>query len=125
MFIKYFIVALLSYGVDLGAFSILLLCKINLLYCLIIARILSSIFNFICNKWIVYQSKNIKHAWRESIGYILLVTLNIALSYGIIMLENTYLQIPAVPAKILADGLLFLFSFYIQKKIIFKIHKKD
>ena len=125
VFIKYSIVAILSYGVDIGAFSTLLAVKMNLLYSLVLARIFSAIFNFICNKFIVYQSKNSKSAWRESVGYIILVALNIILSYGIIVFENKYLKIPNIPSKILADSLLFFFSFYIQKKIIFKNHKKD
>ncbi len=124
-FAKYVIVAILSYGVDIGIFSALIFGKMNLLYSLVIARTLSSLFNFSCNKWFVYQSKNIKHVWRESLGYILLVILNLILSYGIIIFEYKHLKIPSIPAKILADGFLFLFSFYIQKKIIFKKSRKS
>ena len=123
--IKYFMVAFLSYGVDIGAFSILIILKINLLDSLIFARTISSIFNFICNKWMVYQSKNAKHAWHESIKYIILVFINIGLSYGIILFEKHALKIPNIPAKVIADGFLFFFSFYIQKQFIFKQHKKE
>lgn len=125
VFIKYFVVAMLSYGVDISVFSILLFSNVNLIYSLVNARIVSSLFNFTCNKWFVYQAKNIKSAWRELTEYIFLVGVNIALSYGIIMLEKKYLKIPDIPAKILADGFLFLFSFYIQKKIVFRKPKKD
>ncbi len=125
IFARYIIVAVLSYGVDIGTFSALLFGGIHLFHSLVIARTLSSVFNFLCNKWVVYQSKSMRRAWRESMGYVFLVIVNIALSYGIIMLESKCFNIPSVPAKILADGFLFLFSFYIQKKFIFKNLKKD
>lgn len=123
LFAKYFIVALASYGVDIGLFSLLFWSNISLLYSLFFSRTLSSVFNFLSNKWFVYQSKNIRHTWKESIGYIALVGVNLLLSYGIIRLEIDFLKIPTIPSKILADAFLLLFSFYIQKKIIFK-HKK-
>lgn len=124
LLIKYFTIAFLSYGVDICTFSLLIFGKINLFYSLLIARILSSIFNFICNKWVVYESKIAKNVWNESIKYIILVLINIGLSYEIILFENQILKIPDITAKIIADGFLFFFSFYIQKKFIFKKNKK-
>lgn len=83
----------------------------------ILARLISATFNYSFNKEIVFKSK--KNHLKAALEYILLasvilflnvVVLQLLLSIGI----NKYI------AKILTEMILFIFSWFIQKKVIFK-----
>lgn len=85
------------------------------------ARIISSLFNYIINHKIVFNSTgSIKHSL---IKYYILCVLQVAASYfGVFALVN-YLKFSPVIAKVIVDFILFLISFKIQQKWVFRNKK--
>ena len=123
-FFKYTLSSLSSFLVDYGIFC-------GLIYALdksaaadsrsiwiatVIARICSSMFNYLINKKVVFKSR--RGASTLAMYYCLCVV-QMAASAALVALLNTTGFIPQV-GKIVVDTLLFIISFRIQKLIIFK-----
>ena len=122
--LKFSISSLLSFIIDYTLYTIL----INVLLFLnedskmvmanVIARLVSATINYTLNKKYVFQNKQ-KHrqtAWK----YILLATVILMINTGIMLLlkvmglENLYI------IKLITEIILFIFSFVVQKLIVFK-----
>ncbi|MFH1842484.1 MAG: bifunctional glycosyltransferase family 2/GtrA family protein [bacterium] len=87
-----------------------------------VARIVSGSFNYALNKKAVFRSDRSNTYCLTA--YIVLVIVCGTLSYGLIRLLVHFLQMPVVPAKILAETVVFLFSFSVQRDFIFADHKQ-
>lgn len=90
----------------------------SLLIATVVARLISSFINFSLNRKLVF--KNEAKFKKSIIKYYILVATNILLSYAGIYLLTTSLNFNEVVAKILMDVVLFMFSFKIQVKWVFK-----
>ncbi len=90
----------------------------SLLIATVVARLISSFINFSLNRKLVF--KNEAKFKKSIIKYYILVSTNILLSYAGIYLLTTSLNFNEVVAKILMDVVLFMFSFKIQVKWVFK-----
>jgi putative flippase GtrA len=86
------------------------------------ARVISSTFNFIVNRKLVFNSreKASTSAWR----YFLLAAFILLCNYLLMHLFSLTIGMPLVAAKLMVEGLLFLASYLIQKKIVFKANEK-
>lgn len=93
-----------------------------LIFCsLLIARISSVLFGFIVNYKVVFKAR--KYIVRSLFYYSLLaVSLFTCSFYGIKFLHFKF-HINVLLAKVIVEMLLFILSFILQKKIIFKHHK--
>ncbi|GHU55591.1 dolichol-phosphate mannosyltransferase [Clostridia bacterium] len=89
---------------------------------LILARIISSICNFILNKKLVFKEK--KNASNTVLRYyilaVILMVLDVVLVNGISMLINASHAVVITLIKIVIECLLFVISFYAQRKWVFK-----
>ncbi len=121
--LKFSFSSLICFGIDYCCYIIFLFLKKNLILSNIIARIISSIANFIINKKLVFKSTNkIKI---EMLKYFSLVFL--ILSLNTIILKFLSQIINPYIAKFIVELILFIISFGIQNKYIFKgseIYKK-
>ncbi|MCX7773118.1 MAG: GtrA family protein, partial [Clostridia bacterium] len=91
----------------------------NLLAATVVARIVSSLCNFLVNKTYVFKKSNANG--QSAIGkYYALAALILALNYMLLSLLNEQLGIPLVIAKLVTEGVLFLFSYTCQKKFVFR-----
>ena len=95
---------------------------IRLLLATGLARAASSLCNYFANHRLVFRS-------RESVGrsaprYYTLCVAQAAASYGGVYLLSEVLPVPAVPAKIVTDTILFLISFQIQREWVFSKKKE-
>lgn len=90
----------------------------SLLIATVVARLISSFINFSLNRKLVF--KNETKFKKSIIKYYILVATNILLSYIGIYLLTTNLNFNEVVAKMLMDVVLFMFSFKIQIKWVFK-----
>lgn len=82
-----------------------------------IARAVSSFFNYLVNKLIVFGKK----AAYSLLKYYSLVLFQILLSsFFVTLLSQLSAQSPVAAIKIIVDGMLFFASFHIQRKYIFK-----
>lgn len=122
--ITYLVSSLLSFAVDLLAFSIVLYFLKNkfsesILISSYIARSISSIFNYVVNKKLVFKN-NVKKNFKAFIGYFVLVIINITISGTLVTKIYKYIHYNATIIKALVDGLIFIVNYFLQKHVIFK-----
>lgn len=130
-FFKFAASSITSFLVDLGVFTILMMIfgtqtREHILWAVVIARILSSIMNYSVNRRLVFN----KAGNHTLVKYFTLVVVQMYLAG-----ELTYMitqafagaetTLTAVIAKILADALLFIVSYQVQKRLIFKGASND
>lgn len=122
--ITYLVSSLLSFAVDLLAFSIVLYFLKNkfsesILISSYIARSISSIFNYVVNKKLVFKN-NVKKNFKAFIEYFVLVIINITISGTLVTKIYKYIHYNATIIKALVDGLIFIVNYFLQKHVIFK-----
>ncbi|MBR2828232.1 MAG: GtrA family protein, partial [Bacilli bacterium] len=126
--IKYIISSGSSFVLDLGLFSLFhaLLLKTNQKETLIIfiatllARILSSLYNYFINSRIVFQNKNKK----AIIGYFILVIIQMIVSATLVSIVKKLLPANVTIIKFVIDVMIFIVNYIVQKKVIFKERKE-
>ncbi len=120
-FLKYSISSLVSALLDLSVFALAdhLLAEgpRHILTATIIARILSSLFNYWCNKNLVFESG--KNTAVSFLQYYTLCIVVMFCSAGLVTLFSP-LPIPNTVIKIFVDAVLYVFNYIIQKRFIFK-----
>lgn len=122
--------SLISFGIDYAMFTLLnivvpKMAWLNisgaqeLLVAVVGARIVSATTNFLINRNIVFAQKTGGKLPKHIFGYIALVALILGANY-FILLGFTSLGLNVYIAKIITEALLFLVSFFVQHRIIFK-----
>lgn len=91
----------------------------NLLIAVVLARIISSIINFICNKNYVFEKRKTRNTMKMATQYFLLVLVIMILNYCILNLLYIVLNINIVISKVITEVILYVFSFIIQKRVVF------
>ena len=119
-FFKYFISSVLSALLDLAIFilgdRLLPDSSFHILEATVIARMVSSLFNYWCNRKIVFQDKgNTKDSLLKYYFLCILVMLS---SAGLVSLFS-FLPVPNAVIKAVVDTILYLFNYYIQRHFIF------
>jgi putative flippase GtrA len=82
-----------------------------------IGRLVAMIVNYLGARGVVFQSRQ-RHA-SVFPKYVALVAVNGVVSYAAIQLEMRWLGLKVMPAKLIAEGLLFIANFAIQRDFIF------
>ena len=115
------VISLLSTLIDLSAFTILVYTLKGvdaILVATVIARVISVNFNFLLNKTVVFKSS--KQWFDHMIKYYSLAVVQMMSSYFLVKTAHTLLSSNVVFIKILVDLTLFLISYQIQKRLIFR-----
>ncbi len=90
----------------------------NLLLSIVGARVCSSLFNYICNRYLVFKAGSEQN--RHSIlRYYSLAAVILGGNYLLMYLLVNTVSIPLIPAKILTEAILFTGSYWVQKKYVF------
>ncbi|MGO1454556.1 MAG: GtrA family protein, partial [Alkalibacterium gilvum] len=99
-----------------------LITRSQIIVATLLARVVSSIFNFILNrKWVFESDKNLKQTLISYYGLALVVALVSGISvYWLFQLTS----IKELILKIVIDALLFIMSYRIQKSLVFKTREK-
>jgi putative flippase GtrA len=92
----------------------------HLLPSVLFSRVISSIFNYSCNKYLVFPSRSTKTV-QSAPRYFLLVLIIMLLNYALLN-SFTLIGVPLVAAKILTETVLFVFSYVVQKRLVFARH---
>lgn len=122
-FFKYITASAVSFIIDYGMFCvfILLLSFMNKTIAIwistVVARVVSSLFNYALNKNIVFKSNSGK---KTVVQYYLLCICQMVCSALLVNIFSNINVIPVQTAKIIVDICLFMISFQIQSRIIFK-----
>lgn len=118
--ITYILFSSLSFIVDIVSFSsILFFLKDKIMISSYLARAISSIFNYIVNKNIVFKNNEKKNV-KSMIMYFLLVIVNITISGTLVKKIYFFIHYNATFIKIVIDSLIFIINYFLQKYVIFK-----
>ncbi|SDH18461.1 Glycosyltransferase involved in cell wall bisynthesis [Alteribacillus persepolensis] len=124
VFLRFLFSSLASFVVDVLLFAVFVLMLKPLLpmsyiiVATVLARVLSSLFNYIINRNIVFKSY--QYTKRTLIKYYVLAAAQMSASAGGVYVLYHSLGGPEVLIKIAVDSLLFLFSFYMQRQWVFR-----
>ena len=88
-----------------------------------IARMISSIYNYFLNKKVVFGAEKNVSKLGTACKYFALVLIIWVFNTIIMKLGTTWLGIPFPVAKIIADIIMYFFSFTLQRDIVFKKRK--
>jgi putative flippase GtrA len=86
------------------------------------ARIVSSNFNYLCNRFVVFRRKRRKGAHRSYFSYFALVLAIGAASYALTAAFGALFGVEGVKitaVKIVVDAVLFFVGYFIQKRFVF------
>ena len=129
LFLKYIFSAVSSFVVDILLFTLfynMLFGVINnkaILASTVIARIISSLYNYFINAKLVFKKNSTKSS---IIKYYILVLIQMCVSAGLVyVVDNmlTFLNVTVI--KIIIDTIIFVVNFYIQREWIFKKTKSS
>ncbi|ADL52114.1 bifunctional glycosyltransferase family 2/GtrA family protein [Clostridium cellulovorans] len=114
--IKFSAVSLLS-----GVLDFVLLLGIekilgNLFVAVFLSRLCSSLFNYGCNRNLVFNSKGKVNSF---VKYYFLVLVVLVCNYVMMSLFTSTLMLPLVLSKVITEAILFLFSYISQRKFVF------
>ena len=116
--IKYLISSSSSFITDISLFYIFEKIFNNIVLATILARTISSIFNYILNRNVVFKSTSNKY--KSLIEYFMLVIIQMLVSaYAVDILYKIIKHSPTI-IKIVVDSIIFIINYLIQKYMIFK-----
>ncbi len=118
--VKYLFSAGSSFVLDNLLFTVLTLLighsTVEIYVCTIIARIISSIYNYFINSRVVFENKNKK----AIIGYFLLVIVQMLVSATLVSIIDKLISVYTSIIKLGVDVVIFVVNYFIQKEVIFK-----
>ena len=114
--IKFSLSSILSAVIDFILLMIFNLFSGNLFLSVAVARLCSATFNYNMNKRYVFKNdkKN-----QSLIKYVFLATIIMLINYNILNFYY-FIGLPLAISKIITEVTIFLFSYWIQKKFIFR-----
>ncbi len=117
-FIKYIFFAITSFLLDICLFKIIYIVSNNIIIASYLARLVSSIYNYLVNKKIVFSYNKKKD--NSFIKYFSLAVLNVTLSGVLVTFVYDKMSFDVTLIKISIDTLIFVINYFIQKILIFK-----
>ena len=122
LFGKYIFASLSAFVIDIILFNVMMLIfmKIQIdnkiIYSTIIARIISSLYNFRINAKMVFKNMNSD----SFIKYVVLVIIQMLVSAFSVNMLSKAIPINATVIKIVVDLIIFMINFVVQREIVFK-----
>ena len=120
-FVRFIIVGILSFVIDYALYLLFYNWFVGgwrIIMAVVSARVLSGIFNYVMNRFYSFES-DVRFV-KSSLQYLILFLLIMSLSAFFTDALTSFGLISYQYAKIVVDSLLFLLSYTIQKKYIFK-----
>lgn len=124
-FFKYVLSSLSASLIDLGCFTLFNLTLFsglplrgNVFASTILARVISSIYNFLMNRKVVFRSGG--SALGQAVKYYVLVVVQMLCSALLVYLFTRLSGVNSTVIKVVVDTVLFFVSFQIQNRVIFK-----
>lgn len=111
--------SLTAFVLDLVLLQLLYVATGNLLLSVVAARVMSASVNFVVNRHLVFGSGEPGNLRRHVIGYFGLAGTLLAASYGLLA-GLTALGLPLLAAKVVTDVTLYLASFAVQRRLVFR-----
>jgi glycosyltransferase involved in cell wall biosynthesis len=119
VFIRYSVLSLISAILDLILFFSFFYLTQAVAFSTAGARLLSGIFNFICGKQLIFKSTG--KVWPEAFQYCCLAVTSIIFSSLLVSFLFYKIKLNIYASKMLADTVIFLCNFTIQRFLIFRL----
>lgn len=117
--VRYLLVQLLAYGVDMGVFFLLFAhFHIEPLLANAVGKILAGIFAFIAHRRFTFVVAETGSKVQQGLHYFVLLALNIPLS-ALVLRGMLWVVAMTVVAKFLADMIYFVLSYWLSKHFVF------
>lgn len=122
-FFKYILSSLSSSVIDLLVFYLITVLmdtvkdSITIVAATVVARVISSMYNFIINRAVVFKSKG--NPMKHMIKYYTLCVVQMLLSAGLVVAVNNLFAGNKTIEKIVVDSILFLISYQVQRIWVF------
>lgn len=112
----------LSFALDVLLFALVHHVTGRVFFSVVLARVLSALFNFAGNRLFVFKGRQAQTLLSQLLGYAALAVAIMLCSATLLQWLVAHWQLPAVPAKVAVDVLLYLVSFYIRRTWLFRLH---
>ena len=89
---------------------------VSIYICTTLARVISSVYNYLINSRIVFKNKDKK----TIIGYFVLVVIQMIVSATLVSLIDKFISVNTGIIKVVVDIIIFVVNYIIQKEVIFK-----
>lgn len=117
--LKFSASSLASAALDFGLLFLIQIMTSNLLLAVLGSRICSSVCNYWMNRNLVFENGKRTGVKRSMPKYFALVVLILLLNYGLMAAFHEEIGIPLLAAKLLTEAVLFLFSYWAQRKFVY------
>ena len=126
LFIKFVSSSLMSAVIDIGFYTLMLqFATESLFLASASARIVSSLFNFAMNQFVVFKHNESQSRWMSMLKYYILAAILWGLDYlGLLLLARVF-GINRVVAKIIMGVVIYAISFITQRDVVFKNMKHE
>lgn len=119
MFIRYLIIQVIAYGVDMGVFLVFVyLGGLGPVISNAIGKIAAGIFAFLSHRSFTFRMDKSAHDSKQKYRYFLLLGLNVPVSSFVLAAVLLVIDYPVV-AKIISDVVIVAFSYWISKTWVF------
>ena len=115
---KFSLSSIISFVIDYLLFTLFMFVFNNINLSNISARIISASVNYNVNKRIVFKSK--QKLYKSLSGYILLAISILLINTLLLNIFVNVLSVNAFISKVIVELLLFIFSYIVQRKVVFK-----
>ncbi len=118
-FVRYVVIQLLAYAIDMGGF--LLMLHAGLLAPVAanaVGKIAAGLFAFVAHRHFTFRAGAGADRMRQAVRYFALLALNVPLSSGVLAAVLIWIHQPAA-AKVVADALCVLITYWLSKTFIF------
>ena len=128
-FFKYTYSGIISFIIDILLFSVFsfvfdkIILAYSILISTILARIISSLFNYYMNKNLVFNNK--EKSGRTLVKYYVLCVIQMLISGLAVSLIVNKLKVGKVIIKVIVDAILFFVSYKIQQQFVFKLKENS
>lgn len=110
---------LASFALDTALFLGFVALGAHLWAALVAARVVSAGANFALNRWLVFRGEKATGVRRSALHYLALAA--VVLAGGVLLVDAlAALGTPLLAAKVIADLLLFVLSFVVQRLVVFR-----
>lgn len=116
--LKFSASSMVSAGIDFVMLLVLQIAFDSLLLSVVGARLYSSLFNYLCNRYLVFKDGTNQN-WSSLLRYYSLAGALLICNCALMSLLVNALKVPIIPAKLLTEGTLFAISYWVQKKYVF------
>jgi putative flippase GtrA len=117
--VKFSLSSLGAFAIDVVVLFVATALTGNLLVSVVTARVVSSTFNFVANRRLVFAHRQGRSSAACASRYFALVAAIMAVNYGMMHVWYERLGIGLLPSKFLTEAALFVASYQIQKRFVF------